>query len=63
VSGPGGLPGRPLADEDEEDEEASHHVEAANGSKQNLKRKSFYFTIRCHQYIKMMFLALNQVYY
>ena len=33
------LPHGPLADEDQEDEEAAHHVQAADAAKQNLKKK------------------------
>ena len=33
---PGGLPGRPLADEDEEDEEASQHVQDADDAEDHL---------------------------
>ena len=39
VSFPGHLPDGGLADEDQEDEEAAHHVQAANSAKQNLKKK------------------------
>ena len=42
---PCGLPSRPLADEDQEDEESSHHVEAAEAAKQDLEFFFVFFAI------------------
>ena len=42
---PCGLPSRPLADEDQEDEESSHHVEAAEAAKQDLEIFFGFFAI------------------